>query len=348
MALPPGFNPKRSYRSTNSAGKDYDIFEAFLFPGVTTVGTPTTGGVNDEYDEIWLVEYRADKTFHYFKQNSDLSWTEQTTNLPVISGLTGNERRVSAAFDQNQRILVCFELGGTVRVTRWNGSNYVQDISFTGVNPTLFAEGLAARYIPGSDVVCFYQKTTDMSKIYTRLSSENFSTEREHHVYSEDIILDKAGYDENDPYRYYLYISDQYGEKIYIDDSLKGLRSELYPLRVSADSLGDVAFKDFVFDNVVYQYFPIAASSSDFSLNSLVFDPTVYLYYPVANGLASIGLNEMTHNQIVQLYSPIAQSLFGVELAASSMQLVTIAYPYNPIANSQASIGLASFIMETV
>lgn len=341
--------PLQTLRATDSGGKPTYFRELFIFRGGVEIGNPQTGGVLDEYIDYYFIHVQEqDLSIHYWHKKNGV-WSEVDPNLlPDLTQAQVGDRRFGAALDQNQRIIVSFERAGSIRVTRWNGSAYVQDISFPGINPAIFAEGLASRYIPGSDIVIFYQKTDDMSKIYTRLSSENFSTEREHIDYSEPIILDRVFYNRNDPYRYQILIADTNGEKFYLDDSLQGLRSELYPLRVSADSLANVEFKDFVFDNVVYQYFPLAASSSDFSLNSLVFDPTVYLYYPVAESLASIDFSEMTHNQIVQLYNPIAQSLFGVELAASSMQLVTIAYPYNPVANSQASIGLASFIMETV
>lgn len=340
----------QTLRATDSEGHDTYFRELFIFRGGVEIGNPQTGGVLEEYSSYYAIHVQEqDLSIHYWQKVNGV-WGEIDPDLlPDLTTAQAGDRRFGAALDQNQRIIVSFERAGSIKVTRWNGSAYVQDVSFTGINPAIFAEGLAARYIPGSDVVIFYQKVDDMSKIYTRLSSENFTIEREHIDYSEDIILDKVIYNRNDPYRFQILIADANGEKFYLDDdgeNLQGLRSELYPVRTYQTINSTIDLAEFISKQVVYQYFPEQNLDILIGLNKYELDSLVYQYFPEQLFNASVDFDAYYHDSKVYIYNP--QELLSAAIDIDSYFLETVAYSYYPVQNADVSIDMDTFILETV
>lgn len=340
----------QTLRATDSEGHDTYFRELFIFRGGVEIGNPQTGGVLEEYSSYYAIHVQEqDLSIHYWQKVNGV-WGEIDPDLlPDLTTAQVGDRRFGAALDQNQRIIVSFERAGSIKVTRWNGSAYVQDVSFTGINPAIFAEGLAARYIPGSDVVIFYQKTDDMSKIYTRLSSENFTIEREHIDYSEDIILDKVIYNRNDPYRFQILIADANGEKFYLDDdgeNLQGLRSQLYPVRTyqTLDAGMDIdVYKSKV---VVYQYSPYTPYVADMQLDLYELDTLVYIYNPESAYSGAMTFDEFFVDPTVYIYNPYTP--LDVSMLLDEYVLAEIAYAYYPYTPYDASMELDTFILETV
>lgn len=320
----------QSFRATDSEGHDTYFRELFIFRGGVEIGNPQTGGVLDEYSNYYFIHVQeSDLSIHYW-QKVDGVWGEVDPDLlPDLTQAQEGDRRFSAALDQNQRIIVSFERAGSIKVTRWTGSEYEQDISFSGINPAIFAEGLAARYIPGSDVIIFYQKPADMSKIYTRLSSENYSTEREYIDYSEDIILDKVIYNRNDPYRFQLLIADANGEKFYLDDELQGLRSQLYPIRITMPEIAYTwEFEQFIFNDVVYLYYPYFAVDINWNFYSLILDTVVNQYFSYFAQTNIWEFDSLTFDPVVVFYYPYLVSDWAWSF--EELFLVTVAYLYAP------------------
>lgn len=139
-------------------------------------------------------------------------------------------RRFTAAFDQSARMIVAYELDGVIRVTRWTGSAYVQNVTFDGVDPCLLidatladprgyptaaADGWSVRdafdagirvlfewlagdpvvwlesAIPDSDVVLFYL-TPDRLGVRARVQRQLYATVQELADLEAPVVLDRA------------------------------------------------------------------------------------------------------------------------------------------------------------
>lgn len=144
--------------------------------------------------------------------------------------LHATARRFSAAFDQSARIIVAYEDEAIVRVTRWTGSEYVQNVTFAGVDPALLidasladprgyptaaADGWSVRdayeagtpvlfewlagdppaflesALPDSDVLLFYL-TPDRLELRVRVQRQLYATPITVATFAEPVILDRV------------------------------------------------------------------------------------------------------------------------------------------------------------
>lgn len=180
------------------------------------------------------------------------SYAEVTSGLPsIVFGLTlpATARRFTAAFDQSARIIVAYEDGGLIYVTRWTGSEYVQNVTFSGCDPqlvmdatladprgypTLADDGWSVREafdggirvlfewlagdpvvwlenaIPDSDVLLFYL-TPDRTQVQARVQRQLYDTPQLVRTYDQPVILDRAV---ALPGRYQLLVSYATGEPL--------------------------------------------------------------------------------------------------------------------------------------
>lgn len=179
-------------------------------------------------------------------------YEEVTAGLPSsVFGPTvaASERRLTAAFDQSARIIVASERDGMVRVTRWDGSAYVQNVTFAGVDPALlmdatvtdprgypnllddgwsvreaFDAGIPVLFewlvgdpvafletaIPDSDVLLFYL-SPDRLELRVRVQRQIYATPRTLWTFAEPVILDRVVAIRG---RYQALVSDASGEPL--------------------------------------------------------------------------------------------------------------------------------------
>ena len=180
------------------------------------------------------------------------SYEEVTSGLPTnLFGptLPSSARRFTAAFDQSARIIVAYEDAETIRVTRWSGSAYVQNVTFAGVDPALlidvavtdprgypnllddgwsvreaFDAGIPVLFewlagdpipwlenaLPDSDVLLFYL-SPDRLELRVRVQRQLYATEILVHTFAAPVILDRAIALAG---RYQLLVSDELGDPL--------------------------------------------------------------------------------------------------------------------------------------
>lgn len=207
---------------------DYYFAELSLAPGPQQIATPGDNKHDTLYGREWALELQRDRTLHLYQEQADGDWLEVTEGLPGAfdAPLPVTARRISHVFDQSARIILAYEDEGIVKLTRWDATEnqYLQNVSFAGIDPLLMVDAAFTYSVPGSDVIMFYRKTTAPETVFYRLQSEVYATERILYAHSEPVILDRAT---NLLYRYQLLIANATGDQL-----ANVLLSERYPIPV--------------------------------------------------------------------------------------------------------------------
>lgn len=278
--------------------------EIYLTKGpLAGAGNTGAGTFKDLFGRVYQLVFTDNKEVKYFQINGSVA-TEVTANLPVFTNLTGGERRWSWAFDQAGRAVVCYELLGTIFVTRFdvNAQQYVRDVDFAGRDPQLLMSALVNKDISDSDVLIFSLEGNDFTM---RAQRENYGTSYAlESGLATDSILDRVA-----PLflKWQAHMSDASGTP-FADFPT----SELYPLLVDLPVLvGSAAFSAFVRD-VVTAYaasLPDLAGNPSFfaSLESVVTSYAANL--PALNGLPSFSAFLV---DLVTLYAVNLPALAGV------------------------------------
>ena len=234
--------------------------ELRTFPGPQAIGAIGDNSFDALYGREWAVLFCDDDTFH------TLQWTgvgdappegltsggwhvipDPLLTLPPLTA--GVERSISAAFDQNARLIVAYEKNGVVEVTRWEPSEgvYKQNVSFAGRDPQLLIDAALAdprgyptipddgwsvreafdagvrvwfewlpdgvyrtTAIPDSDVLLFYL-SLDRTVLHARVQREIYAIERTIYDFGEPVTLDHAVALSG---RYQLLVSDAVGVRL--------------------------------------------------------------------------------------------------------------------------------------
>lgn len=217
-------------------------------PGPQVIGVTGDNSYAALFGREWLLEWSVEDGMLRLYQESVThpgEWERVTSPLPPVfdSPLPATARRVSFAFDQSARMIVAYEDEGVVKVTRWDASTnqYVQNVSFAGVDPYLVMDATWARYIPGSDVLLFYL-STDRLRVMCRVQREAYAAEHELHAYEAPVILDRAV---RLVWRYQVLLADAAGEPL--DHALV---SSQYPIRTVVALDGDGVVADGFYEQV--------------------------------------------------------------------------------------------------
>jgi len=223
------FRPKASVRARDGSGHDLYFYELFLAEGPAIIGDTGAGDLATLFGANWITLIDRDgATLRAFKEGPLGTWTEVTAGLPTSFGsaLPSTARRLSHAFDQAARIIVAWEDGGTITATRWDqvGGAYVSDVAFAGVNPCLLMQATVDAVVGGSDIWLFYQRDDAPGEVFYRLQRDSYGVEYSLFSDASIAILDRAV---ALPYRFELWVSDQYGTP------LQALISDYYPVPAS-------------------------------------------------------------------------------------------------------------------
>lgn len=259
-------------------------------PGPQVIGVTGDNSFDTLFGREWLLEWSVEDDHLRLYQESLThpgEWERVTSPLPPVfdSPLPATARRVSFAFDQSARMIVAYEDEGVVKVTRWDPSTnqYVQNVSFAGVDPAVVMDATWAYDIPNSDVLLFYL-STDRTKVMCRVQRELYADEHEMWDYGQAVILDRAL-----PafLRYQLLVADSAGaplEKVLLSDPYPYLGHDWLEAEFDLTGAGD-------YQQVVI---PVAFSES------------------VAAALALTGAGQ---------YGPALLEVAGVESVSASMTL---------------------------
>lgn len=124
------------------------------------------------------------------------SYEEVEVDLPAILFdvvYPAGARRFTAAFDQSARIIVAYELDGVIRVTRWTGSAYVQNVTFDGVDPALLMDATLADprgYPTAADDGWSVREAFDAGiRVFFEWLAEDPPTFRDNPITDSDVVL---------------------------------------------------------------------------------------------------------------------------------------------------------------
>lgn len=223
--LPSDLNPKRSTR-----GDGYEFFEVALAPGPQTIATTGDNSYDTLFGREWLLVLDADTNeLHLYQEDADTDgiWERVTDALPGVlfdSPLPSDARHITLQFDQSARVVVAYETGGIIELTRWDAfeATYKQNVSFAGHDPSLLMDAMLAdpegfsdeqkaaidngirllfEWLPDgqyrenaigdSDVVLFYL-TEDRTGVRARAQRQTYGTVHTIHDAASAWILDRA------------------------------------------------------------------------------------------------------------------------------------------------------------
>lgn len=185
------FQPRISQRVPSST-----LFaEIFQAPGPQQIGVTGDNSYQTLFGRNWLAVIDREGVLRAYQEQAPGEWTEVSTDLPPIFGtvLPAGVRRISLAFDQSARAIVCYEQSGIVQVTRWDNEyqDYRQNVSFPGVDPVAVMDATWSRDIEASDVLLFYL-TPDRRGVRVRVQRDVYSVAHAVYDYEEAVILDRA------------------------------------------------------------------------------------------------------------------------------------------------------------
>jgi len=242
------FTPKISRRGI------YYFAEVATAPGPQAITVTGDNSVGALFGREWLLVLARDTSLLHLHQESstaDGTWVEVTADLPPAFDvpLEVDARRITFAFDQTARIIIAYETGGIVKVTRWDASlnSYVQNVSFAGHDPAILMDATLAdprgypnladdgwsvreayfagirvlfEWIPDasirenpitdSDVVLFYL-STDRTQVYARVQRQLYATPLLIHTFDAPVVLDRVVALAG---RYQLLIGDAVGDPL--------------------------------------------------------------------------------------------------------------------------------------
>ena len=235
--------------------------ELRTFPGPQEIAVTGDNSFETLLGREWAILFCDDGTWHTLQwaDDDDLDpgegitsrgWRSLTDPLLSLPPLTaGAERRWTAAFDQNARLIVAYERAGTIEVTRWDSplGAYRQNVSFAGHDPhvlndmavtdprgypNLDDDGWSVReaydagipvlfeWLPDltyrrsaladSDVLLFYL-SADRTTVLCRVQRETYGTARVIHDFGTPVVLDHAL---ALPGRYQLLVSNAVGVRL--------------------------------------------------------------------------------------------------------------------------------------
>lgn len=334
--------------------------ELFLAPGPQAIGATGDNSFAALFGRSWALEWREEDGRLHLHQMSATEvgvWNEVVADLPPVfaSPAPVGSRRWSFAFDQAARVVVAYEDDtGVVRVTRWdaNSGQYVQNVSFSGADPSLFMDasvaspasvlsgselaaveaglGYVFHWTPtgqwlenattDSDVLLFYL-SADRERVMCRVQRQLYATEHTLWDFETPIILDRVVAVNG---RYQLLVSAATGEALpdmllsnaYVDDSVLVFSPvERVALTASPETLR----AESVIANVAPDPEHVALAGSP---ESVVVVGNIYPYVPNAEGVNLGAVPEtVTVVSSILAYVPDAE---GVDLSSAPESVLVV------------------------
>lgn len=221
----------RTYVRANDGSRD------LLAPMLAwSAGPPAIGDTGDNspghmMGTTWLLQVCPDGSWVLYREDRGRLEVVPFDDPPDLA--TETARRVSLCFDQSARVVLAWEDQGVIKVRRWDPSlnEYIENVSFSGVDPCVVMDATWRYLVPDSDVLLFYL-SSDRERVVCRVQRDVYAVEYEIWDYGTPVILDRVI---ALPYRYQVLVSDSTGTPL--PDMLI---SDLYPI-VLFEELGVAA-----------------------------------------------------------------------------------------------------------
>ena len=199
--------PLRTYVRANDGTRD------LLAPMLAwSAGPPAIGDTGDNSPghmtgTTWLLQVCPDGDWVLYRESSGQLEVIPFDDPP--DAVTSTARHVSLAFDQASRVVLAWEDQGIIKVRRWDptSNQYIENVSFAGVDPVVVLDASWSYAIPGSDVLLFYL-SPDRERVLCRVQRDVYAVEYVVWDYSAAVILDRVL---ALPYRYQVLASDSAG-----------------------------------------------------------------------------------------------------------------------------------------
>ena len=202
---------KRRLIKVNTRGSTYFAEVAFA-PGPQTEGDTGDNDVSVMFGDEWMLTLWNDWVLELYKWNGSAWERRNPLDHPLFGeGVTLPEgaRHVTMCFDQSARLIVAYELDGTIHLTRWDTTTnqYIQNVEAAGRDPLLFMDATVMFVIPGSDVTLFYL-SGDRETLHHRQQSDIYATQ-----YTDKALGAAYRLDQIVPLNYaaQLYLGDEAG-----------------------------------------------------------------------------------------------------------------------------------------
>lgn len=218
--------PRGYIRAWREDGRPYWAPCLAWAPGPVSLASTGDGQYPTLFGRAWLLQMCQDGSWVlYQRDGTETLQVVPWDVVPPFGGITA--RHVTLAFDQAARPAIAWEEADGIRLREYdeNAGQYAFVGPFPGCDPALLMDATINFRIPGSDVVLFYL-STDRTKLYYRVQSENFVIEHEHVDFEQVAVLDRS---DLEMLRYQLTFALEDGEQEVIDGSPQSLRSLLYP-----------------------------------------------------------------------------------------------------------------------
>lgn len=176
-------------------------------PGPPAIGDTGDNSPGHMMGTTWLLQVCPDGSWVLYREDRGRLEVVPFDDPP--DPVTATARHVSLCFDQSARVVLAWEDQGIIKVRRWDPSQneYIENVSFAGVDPVVVFDAEWRYRVPDSDVLLFYL-SSDREKVMCRVQRDVYGTEYEIWDYGQPVILDRVI---ATPLRYQILVSDQAG-----------------------------------------------------------------------------------------------------------------------------------------
>lgn len=261
--------------------------------GPVAIGATGDNSLASLTDGTWLLQVCLDGSWVIYRAEGDGLIVETFDDPPDPVG--PEARHISLAFDQSARIALAWEEEEVIRVRRWDATagEYIENVSFSGVDPCLVLDATLARYVPGSDVLLFYL-STDRERVCCRVQRDVYAVEYELWDYETPVVLDRAL---ALPWRYELLVSDEHGDPL-----PNMLISAIYPYRARVDLAGDGEVFEGEYLEVAQEYRHDITIAGDAIVFEGIYDQVVTQYAHLLPLVGDGVIHEGVYDQVVTQY----------------------------------------------
>lgn len=314
------FRPVVSRRTPSESS----FAEMFLAPGPQAIAQTGDNSYEALFGRDWLLVVDRDDGLLRLYQEQGGQWMEVVDDLPPVFGspAPAGSRRWSLAFDQAARVILAYEDSeGIVRVTRWDPAlnQYVQNVTFAGVDPVVVMDASWRYLVPDSDVLPFYL-SPDRQRVLCRVQRDVYAVEHLIWDYGTPVILDRVI---ALPYRYQVLVADVDGSPL--PDVLV---SELYPVTVTSKVQLTTEVVDGHYEQIAFTHTPSLSVALDPELAAGALTLPVTIYAPTIGAELASEFVSGIFEQPITYYRPVLGVELAPELAMSALDEIGV--PYTP------------------
>lgn len=211
----------RTYVRANDGSRDLLAPMLAWSPGPPAIGDTGDNSPGHMMGTTWLLQVCPDGSWVLYREDRGRLEVVPFDDPPA--NVTSTARHVSLCFDQAARVALTWEDQGIIKVRRWDAeqNQYIENVSFSGVDPVVVFDAQWAYQIPSSDVLVFYL-SPDRTRLLCRVQRDVYAVEHQVWDYGQPVILDRVL---ALPYRYQALASDASGAPL-----PSVLVSDLYPV----------------------------------------------------------------------------------------------------------------------